>query len=74
MSRLLKASGQQFEDDPPEVVIRVCKCQSAGVSVVVTNRAVWCLRNFSLAGLRLVSNTSVCVTVNFIGECAPSIY
>ncbi|VUZ38865.1 unnamed protein product, partial [Hymenolepis diminuta] len=56
ISRLLKASGQQFEDYMSEVVIRVCKCQSAGVSVIITNRAVWCLRNFSLAGVRLVSN------------------
>lgn len=66
ISRLLKASGQQFEDYTSEVVIRVCKCQSAGVSVIITNRAVWCLRNFSLAGVRLVSNPLVSFTQGLI--------
>ncbi|VDN98265.1 unnamed protein product [Rodentolepis nana] len=56
ISRLLKASSQQFENNRSEVVIRVCKCQSAGVSVIITNRAIWCLRNFNLSGVRHVAN------------------
>ncbi|KAH9277961.1 Vacuolar protein sorting-associated protein 13D [Echinococcus granulosus] len=57
VNRLLKASRQQWEDERPEVVICVLKCQSAAVSVIVTDRAVWCVRNFTLQGVKRTSET-----------------
>ncbi|VDM31742.1 unnamed protein product [Hydatigera taeniaeformis] len=52
VNRLLKASRQQWEEERPEMVICVLKCQLAAVSVIVTDRAVWCIRNFTLHGVK----------------------
>ncbi|KAL5103024.1 Vacuolar protein sorting-associated protein 13D [Taenia crassiceps] len=57
VNRLLKASRQQWEDERPEMVICVLKCQSATVSVIITDRAVWCVRNFTLPGVKRTSES-----------------
>ncbi|KAL5964251.1 Vacuolar protein sorting-associated protein 13D [Taenia solium] len=57
VNRLLKASRQQWEDERPEMVICVLKCQSATVSVIVTDRAIWCVRNFTLQGVKRTSES-----------------
>ena len=59
ISRLLRASGRLWEDDRPETAICVLRCQSGGVNVIVTDRAVWCVRNFTPNAMKSTSKPFV---------------
>ena len=72
MNLLLTASlGQQWEvvingDERPEMVICVLRCQSGAVNVIVTDRAVWCVRNFTLQGVQQATTASSGSSKSFV--------
>ncbi|VDL89757.1 unnamed protein product [Schistocephalus solidus] len=54
-----------IEGDPSEAVIRVLPCQSWAVSVLVTDRALWCIRNESQGGAGQQETTSLMFVIPY---------